>query len=368
MVVTSLTIAVASFQRREPLARLLRTLDEQAAEVPDAPTRLDIVVVLDGSTDGSCELVTSLRMGVPVQLIWQPNGGLASARNAALAAAAREIIWFLDDDLVPCPGLVARHRAEHQAPPAHLLLGPCKPMASTQAGEAWVRWWDEHYAELERTGFVDRFDRFTVANLSGPTEWFRSVGGFDASFFGYGCEDYELGVRMLGRGVVVRFDPEAAAWHDHAESEAVAIARKRSLGRNMVRVAKLHPETTTVLFPAEAGPGHAPPGPPRLPFAARPGRHQPGGGLPWRDVGSHCWGATPCRCANWRPPRRWPKAWPRRIPPSCRSCSKGGLRVSRRADEAPGEPSGWLRAGWWQCPKGGPPPSHGRGPANGAAA
>jgi GT2 family glycosyltransferase len=244
----SMTVAIASYQRRDRLVALLRHIDAQVAGTA-AAAGLDVIVIVDGSTDGSLEAVEHLDLAIPIDVRWQPNGGLVSARNAALAAAGGEIIWFLDDDLVPCPGLVARHRDEHQAPPAHLLLGPCKPMASTQAGEAWVRWWDEHYAELERTGFVDRFDRFTVANLSGPTEWFRSVGGFDASFFGYGCEDYELGVRMLGRGIVVRFDPEAAAWHDHAETEAVAIARKRSLGRNMVRVAKLHPETTAVLFP-----------------------------------------------------------------------------------------------------------------------
>ena len=240
-----MTIAIASYQRRDHLVALLRNLAAQIG----AATGLDAIVVLDGSTDGSLEAVRDLDLALPIEVLWQPNRGLATARNAALAAAAGEIVWFLDDDLVPGEGLVRRHRTEHEQEPAHLLLGPCQPMATTGASEQWVQWWVEHYAELERTGFVDRFDRFTVANLSGPTEWFRSVGGFDASFTGYGFEDHELGVRMLEKGIVVRFDPEAVAWHDHAESEATAIARNRSVGRNMARVAMLHPETMTVLFP-----------------------------------------------------------------------------------------------------------------------
>ena len=139
----------------------------------------------------------------------EPRVGGSPQRRARRRGG--EIIWFLDDDLVPAPGLVLRHRAEHQQGAAHLLLGPCKPLPSTRASEHWVEWWGRPgFAELEQAGFVDRFDRFTVANLSGPTEWFRLAGGFDPNFTGYGFEDYELGFRMLRDGVVVRFDPEAA--------------------------------------------------------------------------------------------------------------------------------------------------------------
>src|SRR6202043_2491532 len=141
-----MTIAIASYQRRDRLMTLLRNLDAQVGGATTA-AGLEVIVVLDGSTDGSLAAVRDLDLTLPVKVQWQPNRGLAAARNAALAAAEGEIIWFLDDDLVPGEGLVLRHRVEHEQESAHLLLGPCKPMASTRASEQWVRWWVEHYAE-----------------------------------------------------------------------------------------------------------------------------------------------------------------------------------------------------------------------------
>ena len=246
-----MSIAIASHQRREPLIRLLRELGEQMAGSTELSVGVEIIVVLDGSTDGSREAVESLELPVPVICHWQPNRGLAAARNAALAASRGEIIWFLDDDLAPGPGLVAHHRLEHEAGPAHLLLGPCQPDPSSDAGEAWLDWWAWQFAELTRLGTVDRFDRFTVANLSGPVGVFRAAGGFDESFRDYGMEDCELGYRILSAGTTVRFDPAAIAWHLHLDGERTEIRRERTVARNTVLFARRHPDTLEVLFPAK---------------------------------------------------------------------------------------------------------------------
>lgn len=64
---------------------------------------LDIVVVDDGSTDGSLASVESL----PVRIIRKKNGGEASARNAGVKAAAAPFVTFLDADDVLAPGALA---------------------------------------------------------------------------------------------------------------------------------------------------------------------------------------------------------------------------------------------------------------------
>jgi len=74
----------------------------------------DIIVVDDGSTDSTVEIVTNIARAAPeVRLIALPHRGLPSARNAALAAISpdTDIVTFLDaDDLSP-PGRFARDLA-----------------------------------------------------------------------------------------------------------------------------------------------------------------------------------------------------------------------------------------------------------------
>jgi hypothetical protein len=254
-----MTVAVASYQRREPLLRLLRALDAQAAAAPELARGLQVVVVLDGSTDGSREAVEAEHWGIPVRVHWQPNRGLASARNVGLAGAGDDLVWFLDDDLVPSPGLLERHRRAHDDGPPSVVVGPCRIPSDVDAPAPLLQWWDEFYAALEAAGRIDRFDRFTVANASAPAPLIRDAGGFDESFVTYGLEDYELGVRLLAAGTPLRFDAAAVAWHPDIPPLSLLITRQRELGRNSARLAQLHPDTTDLLFP----PG-TPPRPRRL--------------------------------------------------------------------------------------------------------
>ncbi|MFN2607334.1 MAG: glycosyltransferase family 2 protein [Acidimicrobiales bacterium] len=244
-----MTIAIASHQRREPLLRLLRALDRELRAVPALRHDLDVVVVLDGSDDGSREAVESTTWSVPLRVHWQPNRGLAAARNVGLAAARGRLVWFLDDDLVPSEGLVARHRSAHGRHPPRIVVGPCRIPPEAPAPGALVEWWDAFYVELEQKGVIDRFDRFTTANASGPASLFAAVGGFDETFVGYGLEDYELAIRLLAAGTPLCFDARAVAWHPDIPEVSVLVARQRSLGRNAAMVAHLHPEAVDMLFP-----------------------------------------------------------------------------------------------------------------------
>jgi glycosyltransferase involved in cell wall biosynthesis len=243
-----MTIAIASFQRRGTLMRLLRALDAQLATDEDLARDLDVLVVLDGSTDGSQAAVENAPWTVPVRVHWQPNQGLATARNVGLDAAKGRLVWFLDDDLVPSVGLVARHRGAHAGEPG-VFVGPCRIPDDVDAPEAVVRWWDEFHADLERKGVVDQLDRFTTANASAPADLLSAVGGFDASFVEYGLEDYELAVRVLREGIGIRFDSDAIAWHPDIPPMRVLVARQYGLGLNAALLAGLHPETVESLFP-----------------------------------------------------------------------------------------------------------------------
>lgn len=244
-----MTIAIASHQRRALLMRLLRSLDRELVADEALREDLDIHVVLDGCTDGSAEAVRSATWSVPVVVHEKSSGGLASARNVGLDAAAGRLVWFLDDDLIAEPGLVRRHRSSHRPEAPRLVVGVCRIPDDEQVPAPLRAWWDEFHADLAAAGRVERFDQFTAANTSGPAELLSGVGGFDESFVAYGFEDYELAVRLLEAGVSLDHDPGAVAWHPSIPPQGVLIARQRDLGENAARLVDLHPSLLDAMFP-----------------------------------------------------------------------------------------------------------------------
>jgi glycosyltransferase involved in cell wall biosynthesis len=117
----AVAVVLASRNRRDSLLRALRAL---AGQDRDA----EIVLVLDGSTDGSAEAVRSAVLPWPVHIVEQPPTGLASARNRGIAAATRPLILLLDDDIEAAPGLVTAHARAHAGRAEAIVMGHHPPV------------------------------------------------------------------------------------------------------------------------------------------------------------------------------------------------------------------------------------------------
>lgn len=101
----AIAVVVPTYNRAPSLARLLDAID------PDEVAALgaEIVVVDDGSSDGTADVVAA--SSLPVHLVRQANQGPAAARNAGWRAATAPIVVFVDDDCVPQPGWLTDHAA-----------------------------------------------------------------------------------------------------------------------------------------------------------------------------------------------------------------------------------------------------------------
>jgi glycosyltransferase involved in cell wall biosynthesis len=84
---------IPTYNRRNDVVRAVCSVATQTYPVD----RIEIIVVDDGGTDDTCELLTRC-LGDRVRILRKSNGGVSSARNLGLAAARGEYLAFLDSD------------------------------------------------------------------------------------------------------------------------------------------------------------------------------------------------------------------------------------------------------------------------------
>ena len=92
MVTGPATVVVPAYNESAGIEAAVRSL--VASDVP-----VEVIVVDDGSTDGTAELVESLRLP-GVRVIRQPNAGKPAALNTGIRAASFEIVVMVDGDTV----------------------------------------------------------------------------------------------------------------------------------------------------------------------------------------------------------------------------------------------------------------------------
>ncbi|MEP6954618.1 MAG: bifunctional polysaccharide deacetylase/glycosyltransferase family 2 protein, partial [Solirubrobacteraceae bacterium] len=97
----SVTVVVPAYNEAVGIARAVRSL--AASTYRD----LDVVVVDDGSTDGTAEIVEDLALD-SVRLIRRPNGGKAAALTTGVRESTADVIVMVDGDTVFAPETVGR--------------------------------------------------------------------------------------------------------------------------------------------------------------------------------------------------------------------------------------------------------------------
>jgi glycosyltransferase involved in cell wall biosynthesis len=231
------SIIIPTYQRRSLLRECLAALAEQ-----DYPLdRFEVIVVDDGSRDGTAAMVAALQPGFRLRVLVQSNSGAGAARNRGAADSQGRICIFLDDDVRADEGLVRAHVGavdENTVSLGHMRLR--LPRSAGGYARYLARWWKRHYARLARQGTEPTYADCYAGNLAVMRHRFQEVGGFATDL--PRADDVELGFRLQRAGLRFRYTRDASSEQSYQKDIGAIAADTRGEGKGAVRVWQRHPE------------------------------------------------------------------------------------------------------------------------------
>jgi glycosyltransferase involved in cell wall biosynthesis len=239
-----ISVQLCTYNRRSLLQSVLDALFRQDL----APDTYEIILVDDGSTDGTYEEILA-RMSPPcaVYLVRQSNAGLARGRNVGIERARAPLVLFMDDDVLATPSLLAVHVRFHQMHPKAICRGVAMNVPSFDKLPA------PAYSLLNYSGAY-----FWTTNVSVPVALIEEAGRFDERFREYGWEDLELGYRLRRMNVPSILTRDAVVYHYKpplGPSHFSRIARQaRAQARTARQFLDKHPHWRVALATGQVAP------------------------------------------------------------------------------------------------------------------
>lgn len=201
------SIIIPAYNAEKTLSACLESLADQSVAKED----YEIIVVDDGSTDGTAKIAKKF----DVKYIFQTNQGPAAARNKGAGAAAAQIILFTDADCVPDHNWIREMVSPFGDREIVGVKGAYKTRQTKLAARFAQAEFEDRYDLLQKSPSIDMIDTYSAAYKK---DIFLSIGGFDESFPVANNEDTDLSYRLSASGHKLVFNPVAFVYHTHPDS------------------------------------------------------------------------------------------------------------------------------------------------------
>jgi glycosyltransferase involved in cell wall biosynthesis len=202
------SVVIPTYNRLPILEKCLQAMENQVLRPDGSVEGYEIVLVDDGSTDGTVEWLRSANLP-HLKLYEQNHKGAAIARNFGVQQATGDTIIFIDSDLVVLEGFL-----QHHADALSAAYARGNPRVFTYGRVVNTCNFEQPTSEpFKVTDYSRAF--FATGNVAIAKRWLLEAGLFDAQFTQYGWEDLELGVRLKNNGLSLIKCPEAVGYHWH---------------------------------------------------------------------------------------------------------------------------------------------------------
>ncbi len=242
-----ISVIIPTRDRKAKLLTCLDALSQQSI----LPTEFEVLVVDDGSTDGTADVVHEREYPFALRYFRQEGRGPGAARNLGIEHAAGELVLFIGDDIYADSHLLEEHLMAHAThpDPGTAILGHIDwPSGATPnavmdyvCGDAMLQF---AYSYIRSAPRLDhRF--FYTSNISLRRRFLMDAADagvrFDPAFHRAAFEDSEFAFRLMPRGLHIRYAPNARVSHDHWMDLETFSARERGAGQMAVVFYGKHP-------------------------------------------------------------------------------------------------------------------------------
>jgi len=199
----SVSVVFATYNRKEMLKECLDSLCNQTYP----KDKYEIIVVNDGSTDGTEEVLREYEEKAPCKFRWftQKNQGVAAALNHGIKKAIGEIICFTGDDCIADEKWIKE------------LVKALDDEKIGGVGGRIEAYNPETLVEKYGGKIVNQEANINVFVLTGSSLFRKNViekiGGFDENL--RRCEDIDFGIRIKLEGYELKYAPKAIVYHRH---------------------------------------------------------------------------------------------------------------------------------------------------------
>lgn len=223
-------VIVPTYNRVDKLRECLDSLLEQ--DYP--PSNYSIIVVDDGSSDGTKELLDQYsRANENMTYFTQKNKGSYSARNLGISNSQGEIVCLLDDDCVAEKDWIMSHVKGYTSPDIGGVGGKIIGYSPRTQIEKYV----EKNKLFDQENMMKIF--LVTANASYRRKVFEQIGGFDDNFRSGG--DADMGIRTLHAGFKLVYGPDAVVNHKHRSTLRQLLRQHYIYGKGYCLLHKKYP-------------------------------------------------------------------------------------------------------------------------------
>lgn len=234
----SVSVIVPSYQGQDRLPLLLEHFSRQETTRP-----WELIVVLDGSTDNSLQVLNNWKSRLPLKVIARKeNKGRSATLNEGFNTATGDVLIRCDDDLLPSEHYVETFASIIELEPNCGVTGLYKNIfPDNRYARVYGRDVDLRHEKEALTMPLEKRWVLWAGNCAVSKEQWHVVGPYDEKFREYGWEDVDWGYRLMQLGHAIEVSPMLSTPHRLASTSAAErLGRAQQSGKARIKFLRKH--------------------------------------------------------------------------------------------------------------------------------